>query len=104
MKELLGFLTSNPTVVQELIKSEVEKYKPLVYMVGQELLEIYKDYANNTELFMTTAKARKNQFDAYISVGFSEEQALTLLLNDMVRMKESIKNVSNSAGKSSKSK
>ena len=104
MNELLGLLLTNPSAVQELIKSEVGKYKPLVYMVGQELLEIYKDYANNTELFATTAKARKNQFDAYIGVGFSEDQALTLLLNDMVRMKESIKNLSSNVSKSKKSK
>ena len=104
MKELLSILGENPDEVKDFIKEQVNIYKPLVYMVGNELLEIYKDYANNTELFKTTAKVKKNQFDAYVSVGFNEEQAMTLLLNDATRIKESINKMSSSISKNKKEK
>lgn len=104
MEELLKLFAENPNIVKALGKEYIEKFKPLVYWVGSELLEVYKDYANNTELFKTTAKARKNQFDAYIGVGFSEEQAMILLFNDIENMKKAINNFSSSASKNKKEK
>ena len=35
-------------------------------------------------------------FDAYISVGFTDEQALTLMINDNIQLMNNIKNVQNS--------
>ena len=104
MDELLKLLGEDQEVVRELIKSQVNEYKPLVYMIGEELLEIYKDYANNKELFLTTATVKKNQFDAYVELGFTDDQAITLLLNDMTNMKKSISNFASSIGKSNASK
>ena len=102
MNELLNSLLENPEVVKELIKSQIGQYKPLVYMIGQELLDVYKDFANNTEYFTTKAKVRKNQFDAYIEVGFTKEQAMMFLLADIDNMKKSISNVTNSVGSKGK--
>jgi len=85
-----------------MIKEQVGQYKPLVYMIGQELLDVYKDYANNIEFFITKAKVRKNQFDAYVEVGFTKEQAMVFLLTDIDNMKKSISNVTNSVGNKSK--
>jgi len=101
MNELLNNLMENPDELKEMIKEQVGQFKPLVYMVGQELLDVYKDYANNTEFFITKAKVRKNQFDAYVEVGFSPEQAMMFLLNDIENMKKSIKNVTSSVGNKS---
>jgi len=42
-------LGENQEVFKVLIKTQVEKYKPLVYTVGEELLGIYKDYADNKD-------------------------------------------------------
>jgi len=89
MNELLNSLLENPDELKEMIKDQVDQFKPLVYMVGSELLEVYKDYANNIEFFITKAKIRKNQFDAYVEVGFSKEQAMMFLLNDIESMKKS---------------
>jgi len=102
MNELLTSLLENPEVLKEMIKEQVGQYKPLVYMVGTELLEVYKDYANNIEFFITKAKVRKNQFDAYVEVGFTKEQAMMFLLTDIENMKKSISNVTNSVGSKSK--
>ena len=96
---MLGQLTENQEVFKVLIKTQVEKYKPLVYAVGGELLEIYKDYADNKELFATMAKVKKNQFDAYVEIWFTPEQAMTFLLNDMTNIKNNVSKVVSSVGK-----
>ena len=102
MKELLNDLLENPNELKEMIKEQVCQFKPLVYMVGQELLEVYKDFSNNTEYFTAKAKVRKNQFDAYVEIGFTKEQAMVFLLTDIDNMKKSISNVTNSVGNKSK--
>jgi len=102
MNKLLYNLLENPDELKGMIKEQVDQFKPLVYMVGSELLDVYKDYANNIEFFITKAKVRKNQYDAYIEVGFTKEQAMMFLLADMDSMKKSISNITN--GVSSKSK
>jgi len=102
MNELLNNLLENPDELKEMIKEQVGQYKPLIYMVGSELLDVYKDFANNTEYFTTKAKVRKNQFDAYIEVGFTKEQAMMFLLADIDNMKKSISNVTNSVGSKGK--
>jgi len=101
MNELLSLL-ENPEAVKVLIKEQVGQYKPLLYMIGQELLEVYKDFSNNTEYFTAKAKVRKNQFDAYVEVGFTKEQAMMFLLTDIDNMKKSINNVTNGVGSKSK--
>ena len=102
MNELLNNLLENPEVLKEMIKEQVDQFKPLVYMIGQELLEVYKDFANNTEYFTAKAKVRKNQFDAYVEIGFTKEQAMIFLLADIDNMKKSISNVTNNVGSKSK--
>jgi len=48
------------------------------------------------EYFTAKAKVRKNQYDAYVEVGFTKEQAMVFLLADIDNMKKSISNVTNS--------
>jgi len=102
MNKLLYNLLENPDELKGMIKEQVDQFKPLVYMVGQELLEVYKDFSNNTEYFTAKAKVRKNQFDAYVEIGFTKEQAMVFLLTDIDNMKKSISNVTNSVGSKSK--
>jgi len=102
MNELLTSLLEKPEALKVLIKEQVDQYKPLVYMIGTELLEVYKDFSNNTEYFTTKAKVRKNQFDAYVEVGFTKNQAMVFLLADIDNMKNSISNVTNIVGSKSK--
>ena len=82
-----------------VIKGYINKYKPMVYDLAQEVVEIYKDYSNNTEYPTVVAKTKKNMYDAYVSVGFTEDQALALMINDNIQLMKNIKQISNSVNK-----
>lgn len=83
-----------------VIKEYINKYKPMVYDLAQEVVEVYKDYSNNTEYPTIVAKTKKNMYDAYVSVGFTEDQALALMINDNIQLMKNIKQISNSVNKS----
>ena len=106
MKEqLLETLLSHPEMVLPITKSYIEKYKPLVYGLGNEVLEVYKDFANNKEYFDTVAKSRFNQYTAYQEVGFTKEEAMSLLLSDINKramLMEEVKKTNKSSTKTSK--
>ena len=40
-------------------------------------------------------------YDAYISVGFTEEQALALMINDNIQLMKNVKQISSSSNKNS---
>lgn len=84
MEELLKALLSSP----EGISAIVSQYKPLFYAVCKEIWSIYKDLVNNEEYYAVSAQAKKKSFDALVNVGFSESQALALMINDVNNFKE----------------
>lgn len=102
MDELLKMILENPEATTVIISSYVEKYKPVLYSVGQELHNIYKDYANNTEYPQTVAKVKKNMFDAYVGVGFTEDQAMALMINDNIQLMNAVKRSASSVNTNKK--
>ena len=90
---------SKPEMFVPVIKEYINKYKPMVYDLAQEVVEIYKDYSNNTEYPTVLAKTKKNMYDAYVSVGFTEDQALALMINDNIQLMKNIKQISSSTNK-----
>ena len=90
LKELLKM--ENPDAAAILAKALIEKYKTAAYSMLEDFHEIYKDYANNKEYFKTVATVKKNQYDAYLEAGFSEEQATAFLINDNLKLMNNIKN------------
>jgi hypothetical protein len=102
MDKIIELLMSNPELATVLIKEYISKYKPVVYEIAQEAVEIYKDYSNNTEYPTVVAKSRKNMYDAYVNVGFTEDQALALMINDNIKLMENIKKSSTSKSSSNK--
>ena len=96
METILTLLMENPEVLMPTIKEYIEKYEPIVYGIAQEFVEIYKDYANNTEYPATVAKVKKNMYDAYINAGFTEDQALALMINDNIQLMKNVKQISSS--------
>lgn len=101
MDKILELLMKNPKLAMPLVKEYINKYKPIVYEIAQEFVEVYKDYANNTEYPATVAKAKKNIYDAYVNAGFTEDQALALMINDNIQLMKNVKQISGSASKNS---
>lgn len=99
MDKILELLMSKPEMLAPVIKEYINKYKPIVYDLAQETVEMYKDYSNNTEYPTIIAKTKKNMYDAYISVGFTEDQALALMINDNIQLMKNMKRVSSSVDK-----
>ena len=103
MEKFLALLMENPETVIDVIKGGIDKYKPLVYDLLHEVVKICDDYADNKECPMVVAKAKKNMFDAYVAVGFTEDQAMALMLNDNLQLvknlRESAANVSKTSSK-----
>jgi len=95
--KLIEMVMSNPKLAKPMVSELVDQYKPLLYGICEELFDIYKDYANNTEYFATTAIAKKNQFDAYVNVGFSDEQSMSLVLNDAKKLEDRLNKLSSGA-------
>lgn len=93
-EKLLELMFESPETIPVLIPSLVEQYKPTIYSVCNEFHKMMKDYANNTEYFETCAKIKKQQFDAYVNAGFSEDQAIAFIINDNLKLMENIKNQS----------
>ena len=99
MNELLELLLTDPDQIEVVVKQSIEKYKPLIYSLCGELLDIGKDYANNKEITKVNATLKKNQYDAYLEVGFTEDQAIAFIINDNLKLMENIKKASSSIGK-----
>lgn len=99
---LIKMLVENPDAVVTLVHEYVEQYKPVVYGVCGEALEVAKDYVNNDDLYELRATAKKKAFDAYVKAGFSEDQAIAFIINDNLQLMKNIKEMTSSSAKSSK--
>ena len=102
MEELLNTILSDPTVADTLIKGIIDKYKPVAYAAAGELFNIYKDFVNNEEVYEVTARNYRNQYEAFLRVGFNEIEAMTLLLKDIKQSDEMLKNISRANVKTDK--
>ena len=101
MELLLELLKEDPDVYMPIVKAIIEKYKPFVYSLAQEFVEIEKDLGNNKEYPAAVARVKKNMYDAYVEVGFTEDQALALMINDNIRLMENAKKISTSTNRKS---
>ena len=90
-EKLLEILLSNPDTANQIVKSTIGKYKPALYSIGSELLGIYSDFVKNDDTYATVATDKKKMFDAYVNVGFSEDQAMALIINNNINRINAIK-------------
>lgn len=95
LENFIELIIKNPKLIPSLIPELTNKYKPSIYVIGKEIQNILKDYANNTEYFEINAKIKKQQYDAYINAGFNEDQAIAFIINDNLRLFENIKKYEN---------
>lgn len=99
MDKILELIMSEPEMLIPVIKEYIKKYKPMVYDLAQEIVEICKDYSNNTEYPVIVAKTKKNLYDAYINAGFTKDQALAFMLNDNLHLMKNIKETAQTVNK-----
>lgn len=102
MDKLFEVFMESPEAGFALLKSMIEKYKPMAYETVGIIMDIYKDFANNTEYPETVAKVKKNMYDAYLAVGFNEDQALALMINDNIQLMNNVKKLSSKSVSSKK--
>lgn len=103
MDKIIEAFMEDPETGFTLLKLLIEKYKPMAYEIGNIFVDIYKDFANNTEYPAVVAKAKKNMYDAYVEAGFTEDQALALMINDNIKLMDNIKKASAKSNTSKKS-
>ena len=100
MEKILELLARNPEMIMPVVKEYIAKYKPLVYSLAQEFVEVYKGFSENKEYPEIVAKTKKNMYDAYINAGFTEDQALAFMINDNIQLMKNIKQISSRGGSS----
>ena len=96
LEKIMEVLSEDPATGALLINGVIEKYKPLLYAVGNELLSICKDLVYKDEIYELNAVGAKKRFDAYVAAGFSEDKAFALVLTDKKNMAEAFQSVSKS--------
>ena len=83
----------------ETINEYTEKAKPLIHAAGKAVLDIYEEVASNDRYPKIRAMSAKKMYDAFVNVGFSDDQALALMINDNIQL---MKNIKDSAAKTLK--
>lgn len=91
INSVLESIIKEPDTSSIIISELINQYKEPMYSIGKEFLLMLKDYSNNEELFDTIAKIKKQQFDSYVKVGFSADQAMAFLINDNLKLMNNMK-------------
>lgn len=101
---LLKLITGNPEDFVEIARTYIKKYKPAVYEICKEVLDVAKDFAENKEVCEIAATRKKNLFDAYVKVGFTEEQAIAFIINDNLQLVKNMEKISSNSSKNTTQK
>lgn len=100
-EQILELLLKNPELINEdIIAKAANKYKTPLYAIGKYILNIYKDLIQS-EFYSVRAVDYKNWYDSLIAVGFTDSQAMAILLKDskqelnqiLTNMNQSIQNL-----------
>lgn len=75
-------LLKNPEEIKALITLAVSVLKPVLYHGCSEGMAMYKDYVANDEWKALVAENKFKIYQSYINAGFTEEQAMSLLLTE----------------------
>lgn len=101
--DLLELLKELPQIA-DVISPMVENYKPLLRSVGNTALDLLEEYVNNERHYTLDAVHKWNQYQAFVKVGFNEEQAMQLLLNNNAEFVKNLKSTTKSVGRASSKK
>lgn len=84
MKALMNYMLKDENDVENEVKEIIDEYKPYIYSVCKELMSMLKEVCDHEEFFNVMANIKKKTYDAYIKVGFTEEQATMFVANSMI--------------------
>lgn len=90
MEEILELL-KDPEAIGAL-HDIIEVYKEPIYSVLGEFVSIWKDFINS-DYYDLTAASQSKMFEAYRDAGFSEDQAMMLLLNNHLEVAQLSKSI-----------
>ena len=96
MEALLKILLKDPNSAIGIAQVYIEKYKPALYSICNEFLKVWSDYVSNDEHYELVAINKRKQYDAYMNVGFSSEQAMSLIINDNLNRVKAVKSLTDS--------
>lgn len=102
MDKFIELLSASPELANGVISGEVEKYKPVLYAVLRELFGLFKDLVNNDEYYEVCAKSNRKRFMALVNEGFSEDQAMAIMLASMEQFRNYARTTSGSSIKLNK--
>lgn len=102
MEELLKYIISNPEQAGETVKALIAQYKPLVYSIIEELFASFKDLVNNDEYYRVSAQSNYKKYHSLCNAGFTEDQAMAIILRDIDSAYNTYRNVKLNSGKSVK--
>lgn len=81
--ELLQTILVDPSGAYDQLDLLATQLKPLIDGSAKKLVDYYEEYVENSDrLCIARATSFKKKYDAYIEVGFNEDQAMALVLND----------------------
>lgn len=88
----------------ETINEYTEKVKPLIHAAGKAVLDIYEEIASSDRYSKIRAMSAKKMYDAFVEVGFTDDQALALMINDNIQLMKNIKDTGVNASKNANKK
>lgn len=102
LEEMLSGGELEDTSLDDIIKGYIKKYKPTVYMAFDELVKDMKDFVKYDDYYKVVAENKRNMYDAYVEIGFSEDQAMALILNDNLQLMKSVQKIKTTANSKNK--
>lgn len=94
--DILKQVIKNP----DALNAEIDEYwallKPVIYHGAKLIADVEKDYANNAEWRHLMAQRDWDYYDERRKVGFTDEQAFTLLLNSQMTNRQTMKDITSS--------
>lgn len=94
--EILKQLIKDPTVANATVDGFWANIRPIVYHLAKLYADVEKDYANNAEWRHLMAQRDWDYYDERRKVGFTDEQAFTLLLNSQMTNRQIMKDITSS--------
>ena len=84
MDELLKLLITSPNTITDII----QQYKPMLYVIFEELFGVYKDWVNNDDYFRYVAEFDWKRMCALQEAGFSRKEAFAIILDGKEKLND----------------